>query len=212
MLSQVLFNNTLSERKKMDKLLIKKQFKQGETIVTEGSESYNVYVIVSGEAAMTKEHFGKEVDIRVLKKGDVFGALSLIAKSPRSATIKAKTDLEVGMIYRDDFVSVMEKLPEEIRVIMQELMDELKGSYELSANLPGLTKEMLDVKGRIESLKRKKLKESLGEIPEIFQTIFLSLDNSLTEMVHNFFTLATQLDKTVVEVDELLKRNFGQKP
>jgi len=91
-------------------------------------------------------------------------------------------------------------------------MDELKGSYELSANLAGLTKEMLDIKGRIKSLKRKKLKESLGEMPEIFQTIFLSLDNSLSEMVHNFFTLATQLDKTVAEVDELFKRNFGQKP
>jgi len=196
----------------METLLTKKQFKQGETIVTEGDEGYNVYVVMSGEASMTKYHFGKEVDIRILKQGDVFGALSLIAKSPRSATVRAKTDLEVGLIYRDDFVSVMEKLPDDVRVIMQELMDELKGSYELSANLAGLTKEMLDIKGRITSLKREKLKESLGEMPEIIQTIFLSLDNSLTDMIHNFFTLATQLDKTVVEVDELFKRNFGQNP
>lgn len=193
----------------METLLTNKQYKQGEIIVTEGAESYNVYVIISGEATIIKDHFGKEVDIRTLSKGDVFGALSLIAKSPRSATIKAKTDLEVGMIYRDDFVSVIEKLPEGVKIIMQELMHELKENYELSANLVGLTQEMLDIKGRIKTMEKKELKESLKEMPEIFQTIFLSLDNSLTEMTHNFHSMATQLDKTVVEVDELFKRNFG---
>ena len=59
---------------------------------------------------------------------------------------------------------------------------------------------------------RKELKASLKEMSEIFQTIFLSLENSLTEIVNNFFTLATQLDRTVVEVDESFKRDFGQKP
>lgn len=193
----------------METLLTNKQYKQGETIVTEGAESYNVYVIISGEATIIKDHFGKEVEIRTLSKGDVFGALSLIAKSPRSATIKAKTDIEVGMIYKDDFVSVIKKLPEDVKIVMQELMHELKENYELSANIAGLTKEMLDIKGKIKTMKKTELKESLKEMPEIFQTIFLSLDNSLTEMTHNFHSMASQLDKTVTEVDELFKRNFG---
>ncbi len=77
----------------MEKLLVKKEFKQGETIVKEGIESYNVYVITSGEANMFKNYSGKEVCVRTLKKGDVFGALALIAKSPRAATVVAKTDL-----------------------------------------------------------------------------------------------------------------------
>ncbi len=77
----------------MEKLLVKKEFKKGETIVTEGIESYNVYLITSGEVNMIKYYLGKEVCVRTLKKGDVFGALALIAKSPRAATVLARTDL-----------------------------------------------------------------------------------------------------------------------
>ncbi len=77
----------------METLLEKREFKKGETIVEEGMESYNVYVIMSGEANMIKSYFGKEVSVRTLKKGDVFGALALIAKSPRAATVVARIDL-----------------------------------------------------------------------------------------------------------------------
>lgn len=95
----------------MEELLEKREFKKGETIVEKGMESYNVYVIMSGEANLIKSYFGKEVSVRTLKKGDVFGALALIAKSPRAATVVARTDLEVGMMYRDDFLSILNKLP-----------------------------------------------------------------------------------------------------
>ncbi len=38
----------------METLLEKMEFKKGETIVTEGIENYNVYLITSGEANMIK--------------------------------------------------------------------------------------------------------------------------------------------------------------
>jgi CRP-like cAMP-binding protein len=194
----------------MEDLLTKQEFKKGETIVQEGMESYNVYVVMSGEAEVIKSPFGKETKIRTLKKGDVFGALSLITKSPRSATVVARTDIEVGMIYKEDFLSVLEKLPPEVNQIMKEMMDELGASYELSAELVILTGEMLDIKEKMESLNREKLKEYLSQTPELVQTIFLSLDNSLANMIHNYAKLAEQLDKTVVEVDALFKESFGQ--
>lgn len=167
----------------MEDLLTKQEFKKGETIVQEGMENYNVYVVMSGEAEVIKSPFGKETKIRILKKGDVFGALSLITKSPRSATVVARTDIEVGMIYKEDFLSVLEKLPPEVNQIMKEIM---------------------------EFLNREKLKEYLSQTPELVQTIFLSLDNSLANMIHNYAKLAEQLDKTVVEVDALFKESFGQ--
>jgi CRP-like cAMP-binding protein len=194
----------------MEDLLTKQSFKKGETIIQEGTESYNVYIIMAGEAEVTKSCFGKEVSVRILKKDDVFGALSLIAKSPRSATVIARTDIEVGMIYKEDFISVLEKLPPEVNQIMKEMMDELRASYELSAELAILTREMLDIKERMKSLNREKLKEYLSQTPELVQTMFLSLDSSLMNMIHNFYTLAQQLDKTIVDVDALFKESFGQ--
>jgi hypothetical protein len=31
-------------------------------------------------------------------------------------------------------------------------------------------------------------------------------------MIHNFYTLANQLDKSAMKVDELFKQSFGQDP
>lgn len=196
----------------MENVLVKKKFKKNETIVQEGLESYNAYVITSGEAEVRKSHFGKDVCVNVLKKGDVFGAVALVAKSARCATVVAKTDLEVAMIYRDDFLSLLEKLPEEVRVIMKEMVDELAGAYDLCAELAVLSKQMLQMKERIKSLRTESLKEYLSKTPEIIQTMFISLDHNLTGMVHNYFKLAEQLDKTVVEVDALFSQGIGQKP
>ncbi len=191
----------------MEKLLVKKEFKKGETIVSEGNDSYNVYVITSGEADMIKSHFDKDVYVRTLKKGDVFGALALIANSPRAATVVAKTDMEAGMMYREDFLSILKKLPSAVDEVMKEMVDELKGVYELNAELTVLTKKMRDIKERMQSSEsRETLKEQLSSAPEIVQTWFTSLESSLMDMIHNYAKLANRLDKTVIEVDTLFKK------
>ncbi len=191
----------------MENPLTKKKFKEGETIVTEGIESYNVYVITSGEANMIKNYLGKEVCVRTLKKGDVFGALALIANSPRAATVVARTDLEAGMMYREDFLNILKKLPSEVDEVMKEMVDELKGVYELNAELTVLTKKMRDSKERMKSSKsREMLKKQLKSAPEIVQTWFTSLESSLMDMIHNYAKVANRLDKTVIDVDTLFKK------
>ncbi|MGR3302756.1 MAG: cyclic nucleotide-binding domain-containing protein [Candidatus Scalindua sp.] len=191
----------------MENLLVKKEFKKGETIVTEGIESYNVYVITSGEADIIKNYLGKEICVRTLKKGDVFGALALIAKSPRAATVVAKTDLEAEMMYREDFLSILKKLPSEVKEVMKQMVDELKAAYELSAELTVLTNEMRDIRERMKSSEsRKILKEHLGQAPEIVQTWFTSLEHSLMDMIHNYAKQAKRLDEIIVEVDTLFKK------
>jgi CRP-like cAMP-binding protein len=191
----------------MEKLLVKKEFKEGETIVTEGIESYNVYVITSGEANMIKDYLGKEVCVRTLKKGDVFGALALIAKSPRAATVVARTDLEAEMMYREDFLNILKELPSEVNEVMKQMVDELKAGYELSAELTVLTNNMLNIRERIKSYQsREILKEHISQAPEIIQTWFTSLEHSLMDMIHNYTKQAELLDKMVVEVDTLFKK------
>ena len=191
----------------MEQRLEKKEFKKGETIVEEGEESYNVYVITSGEANLIKSYLDKKICVRTLKKGDVFGALALIANSPRAVTVVAKTDLEVGIMYRDDFLSILEKLPSEVNEVMKQMVDELKAAYELSAKLVVLTKEMRNIRERMRSCEsREILKEQLSRTPEIVQTWFTSLERRLMDMIHNYAKLADHLDKTVIDVGTLFKK------
>ncbi|HHT9125455.1 MAG TPA: cyclic nucleotide-binding domain-containing protein [Candidatus Brocadiia bacterium] len=193
----------------MEQFLTKKNFKKGETIIKEGSESYDVYIILSGEAEILKTYFGKTVAVRTLKKGDVFGALALIAKSPRVANVVAKTDLEVGLIYRDDFLSMLEKLPAEVSEILKGMVTQLRDAYEVSAELVIHTKKMLSIKERLESLQWEKLKDYSNQLPEVAQIVVTSLEHGLADMLHSYFKLANQLDRAVIDVDNIFTQSTG---
>ncbi|HLG31152.1 MAG TPA: cyclic nucleotide-binding domain-containing protein [Candidatus Brocadiales bacterium] len=196
----------------MEQFLTKKNFKKGETIISEGKESYDVYVILSGEAEIVKTYFGKSVGVRTLKKGDVFGASGLIIDSPRIATVMAKTDLEVSMMYRDDFLNLLEKLPPEVSEILRGMVNQLRNAYEVSAELVIHTKKMLSIKENLESLHWEKLKEYSNQLPEVAQLVVTSLEHGLEDMLHSYFKLANQLDKAVIDVDNVFTQSVGQKP
>lgn len=193
----------------MEQFLTKRKFKKGEAIIREGMESYDVYIVLNGEAEVVKTYFGTSVGIRTFKKGDVFGASGLIADSPRFATVVAKTDLEVGVMYRDDFLSILEKLPPEVRKIMQGMVNQLKAAYEVCAELAVHTKKMLNIKAEMESLQREKRGEYLSQVPEVIQSVIISLEHGLSDMIHNYSKLTNQLDKTVNEVDALFSQGIG---
>jgi CRP/FNR family cyclic AMP-dependent transcriptional regulator len=69
-------------------------FRSGQEVTTEGSGGVGFFVIQDGEASVTVlgEERGK------LRPGDYFGEIALIARTDRTATITADTDLRcLGM-------------------------------------------------------------------------------------------------------------------
>nr|WP_300044913.1 cyclic nucleotide-binding domain-containing protein [uncultured Nocardioides sp.] len=75
----------------------------GETAIAEGEVGEDVYVIVSGRAAVTVagEH------VRDLGPGDFFGELALLRDVPRTATVRATTDLELDVLQRVPFLTAV---------------------------------------------------------------------------------------------------------
>lgn len=81
-------------------------FKNGETIMSEGEASDNrAYVIESGEARVLKD--GKE--IARLGEGSLFGEIALITNDRRTATIEAVGPLKVLALAKDDFLLLAKK-------------------------------------------------------------------------------------------------------
>ena len=69
-------------------------FKAGDTIIREGDEGNTAFLIVSG---MVEVNVGEGDDAKMVGKldaGEIFGEMSLIDPGPRSATVKALTDIE----------------------------------------------------------------------------------------------------------------------
>ena len=87
-------------------------YAKGEQIITEGERGDSAYLIVSGEAAIvTADLIGEQVVLRTFGAGAVFGEVALVEDAPRSATVRAMTDLEVYTLDRATFRSLEDANP-----------------------------------------------------------------------------------------------------
>jgi pyruvate,water dikinase len=77
------------QAEQIGKLLKERRFKQGETVIMEGSGAAAFFLIDSGEAKVTRNG----AEIATLGAGSYFGEIALIDGGPRSATVTAATDL-----------------------------------------------------------------------------------------------------------------------
>lgn len=110
----------------MNKIVAKEKYKDGEVIIKEGSFGEGTYVVTEGRVEVSKHINGERVVIAMLGKGDVFGEMSFIDRQPRTASIVAVGDVQVGIIDKDFLEYEINKTSEDFRVIMRALTDRLR--------------------------------------------------------------------------------------
>jgi CRP/FNR family cyclic AMP-dependent transcriptional regulator len=87
---------------------------EGAYVFREGDGGDCVYFVIEGELEVIKESAvdGKEgVVISTLSKGQSIGEMSVIEKTPRSATVRARTPTTVLTLSADGFDIILEKHP-----------------------------------------------------------------------------------------------------
>jgi CRP-like cAMP-binding protein len=92
-------------------------------VISEGDEGRGLYVMLSGEVEVTKDHDGEQVLLATLKAGDVFGEISLIKGYPATATVKAVRRSTILFLDRVYFMRLVEALPE-IKSFFENLSEE----------------------------------------------------------------------------------------
>jgi CRP-like cAMP-binding protein len=90
--------------KRVAESMTARTFAAGDEITKEGEVSVGFYVIEQGTAIVTMH--GDQVG--ALGPGDFFGEISLIAETPRAATITAETELRCYAMTSWDFRSLVE--------------------------------------------------------------------------------------------------------
>ena len=85
------------------------RFPKDHVIFEEGSIGDSMMLIADGEVRVSQrpEPQGEET-LMILKKGDIFGEMSLLEDLPRSAVIIAHTDVTALEIHRRDFLTFIE--------------------------------------------------------------------------------------------------------
>jgi CRP-like cAMP-binding protein len=79
----------------------------GEVVCVEGEPGSEFYLIAAGEAEI--ERGGQTV--AKLSVGDHFGELALLDRGPRSATVRAVTDLRLYVLRDESFAAVLNEVP-----------------------------------------------------------------------------------------------------
>ncbi len=87
----------------------------GETIISEGDDGNDIYVIRVGSMVVEKEIGGKPVFLSYLPAGSYVGEMTLIAGGMRTATVKAAIKSEVIKIQGDAFKKVLDAHPDLLR-------------------------------------------------------------------------------------------------
>jgi signal transduction histidine kinase len=79
----------------------------GEILIQQGDIGDAAYVVINGEFEIQKQTGQSLIKIDVRTEGDVVGEMALLARTPRSATVIAKTNSEVLRIPQEAFEKLL---------------------------------------------------------------------------------------------------------
>ena len=97
------------ERSKIADAIKESSFAAGSTIITQGDEGNDFYLLIEGQAIATKS-MGQGAQAQQVKEynpSDYFGERALLKSEPRAANVIAKTDVKVATIDRDSFIRLL---------------------------------------------------------------------------------------------------------
>jgi len=114
--------------------LLKKIFDVGQTIFAEGDPGTEAYLVRSGYVAIWKQDGDRNIELATRGPGEIMGEMALIDDKPRSATVTAKTKVEVEIITRKDLKTMMSNTPEPVVLILHQLLARLRDTNELAAS------------------------------------------------------------------------------
>ena len=126
---------TPEERAELAAMLPRETFAPGETIITQGEHPESLYLLLEGEVAILRcDEEGEWISKGSLEPGDTIGALEMIYRQPRPATVRA---IETTIVLRWDralLTQFMKAQPEALKSLQfvaqsHKLADKLQFSW-----------------------------------------------------------------------------------
>ncbi|RMF22654.1 MAG: cyclic nucleotide-binding domain-containing protein, partial [Cyanobacteria bacterium J083] len=140
-----LFKNlSLDELFSLNQALESRRVLAGETIYTEGSWGWHLYIIAEGRIQIVKEVDGKTQEIKQLTPGEYFGEIALFDEAPRWDGAIALEDSRLLSLEKKRFISLIAQRPHIILEICRFLSKRLRETdkYLSAQKMPASTAQM----------------------------------------------------------------------
>jgi CRP/FNR family transcriptional regulator, cyclic AMP receptor protein len=101
-------------------------YEKDDVIFEEGSIDREMFIVYSGSVDIYKGPQEGKIYVATVGKGDFFGEMTLIDKSPRSATAIAAQDSQLIVLDEPKFIYLIRNQPQFGLIVMQRLCDMLR--------------------------------------------------------------------------------------
>ncbi len=96
------------ELRLVESLLHERNYLAGEVVFDEGEEGQAIYIVLEGEVGISRKSEGSDAAVARLGEGTFFGELALLVGAPRSADAIATLDTRLAVLFREDFLELLE--------------------------------------------------------------------------------------------------------
>ncbi len=103
-----------------------KTLSPNQILLHEGETSQNMYWVQAGQLIVTKRRGSDDVVLGHIYSGELVGEISFLDNEPRSATVKAITEVELIEIPKETFDSIFHNQPKWLEVLVKTLAERLR--------------------------------------------------------------------------------------
>lgn len=118
-------------------------YNEGQNLFRQGEVGDAAYVIVNGIADIIVETDDGEIPVAEFKDNAFIGEIAILCDVPRTATVRAQSNLEVLKIKKEHFLGLIRDFPELGIEVMREL----------ASRLSKTTADLLDTRQELEKFK-----------------------------------------------------------
>jgi CRP/FNR family transcriptional regulator len=111
-------------------------FKNNETIFSEGDASDKFYILSEGNVKILKHTMmGKDIILEIMSPGDIFGGVAVLDNKPYPAAANAMKSSTAIKISRQNLLKIMEDYPILKLEIVKYFSDKLRDAHEMLKNI-----------------------------------------------------------------------------
>jgi signal transduction histidine kinase len=100
----------------------------GDLVIEEGASGDSLYIVLSGELEITKRDGEREVVLATRKAGEAVGEMSLLERTPRSASARALQPSELLEVSPEAFRAVLEANPSTAMTVLRTVASRLRST------------------------------------------------------------------------------------